>query len=53
MGLLFFGVFTPMGVLMRLGGKDFLRLRFRGGDASYWISRIEAEGPPASMRNQF
>jgi hypothetical protein len=53
MGLLFFGVFTPMGVLMRLGGKDFLRLRFRGGDASYWISRLDAEGPPASMRNQF
>jgi hypothetical protein len=53
MGLLFFAVFTPMGVLMRLGGKDFLRLKFRDGNASYWISRAEAGGAPGSMRNQF
>ena len=51
MGLLFFAVFMPMGLLMRLSGKDFLRLRFRGGDTSYWITRVGS--PPGSMRNQF
>jgi hypothetical protein len=53
MGLLFFAVFTPMGMLMRLGGKDFLRLKFRAPDASYWISRTDPANAPGSMRNQF
>lgn len=52
-GLLFFLVFTPMGLLLRLVGKDPLRLRFDRGAASYWIKR-EPPGPsPDSMRNQF
>jgi hypothetical protein len=53
MGLLFYGVFTPMGVVMRMGGKDFLRLEFRPGDNSYWLPRSDAGAPVSSMRNQF
>lgn len=53
MGLLFFGCITPMGVFMRLLGKDLLHLRFDRQATSYWISR-EPPGPaPDSMRNQF
>ena len=53
MGLLFFLVFTPMGWIMRKGGKDFLRLKFRGTDESYWIRRDESGFAAGSMRNQF
>ena len=52
LAFLFYGVVTPMGVLMRALGKDTLRLR-RSGAASYWIER-EPPGPkPDSLSNQF
>jgi hypothetical protein len=53
MSLLFFLVVTPVGLLMRLAGKDSLRRRGpRPGD-SYWIMR-EPPGPPGdSMSEQF
>jgi saxitoxin biosynthesis operon SxtJ-like protein len=53
MGLLFFLVVTPIGLLMRLARKDALRLRGpRKGD-SYWIVR-EPPGPSGeSMSEQF
>lgn len=53
LGLLFYGVLTPLGALMRLSGKDPLRLRLDRGADSYWIRR-EPPGPaPDSMTNQF
>lgn len=53
MGLLFFGVITPMALVVRLMGKDLLRLRFDPQAKSYWIPR-EPPGPaPDSMRHQF
>ena len=51
MGLLFYLTVTPMGVLMRLLGKNPLDLRRDPGAASYWRRR---EPPaPDSMRHQF
>ncbi len=53
MALLFFSTITPIGFLMRLTGKDSLRLRRDPAATSYWIAR-EPPGPPAEgMRNQF
>jgi hypothetical protein len=51
--LLFFLVFTPMGVLMRLLGKDLLRLRSEPGAASYWIERRPPGPKPDTMAQQF
>lgn len=52
MGVIFYGVVTPLGILMRWRGKDPLRLA-PGSNDSYWIHRKE-EGPTAeSMINQF
>lgn len=53
MGLLFFVVVTPVGALMRLTGKDPMRLKRDPAARSYWIVR-EPPGPaPDSMKNQF
>ncbi len=53
LGLLFFLVFTPMALIARLVGKDFLRLKRRPEAKSYWILR-EPPGPePVSMKDQF
>lgn len=39
MALLFFAVVTPIGIVMRLAGRDPLRLRFEPAEPSYWVPR--------------
>jgi len=53
MGLLFFLTITPIGLLMRLSGKDPLRLKRDGQAVSYWIKRQPPGPTPDSMRHQF
>ena len=53
MALLFFSTIVPIGMLMRLCGKDSLRLRREPEAASYWIEREPPGPPPETMRNQF
>ena len=40
LGVIFFGLFTPIAILMRLSGRDELRLKY-AQKASHWISRGE------------
>ena len=49
MGIIFFLVVTPIGLLMRLLGKDILNLKY-SNNKSYWI---EKTGPKSKMKNQF
>ena len=53
LGIMFFLVITPMGVLMRAFGKDLLRLKLDRQLASYWIERTPPGPPPESLRDQF
>ncbi len=49
MGLIFFVVVTPIGLLMRLFNKDLINLKFNKSK-SYWIEKKE---PKSKMKNQF
>jgi hypothetical protein len=49
MGVIFFLVVTPIGLLMRILKKDLLNLEFNN-DKSYWIKKSE---PKSKMKNQF
>ena len=49
MGIIFFLVVTPIGLIMRLFRKDILNLKYNK-DKSYWI---EKNGPKSKMKNQF
>tara|TARA_E500000178_G_scaffold315321_1_gene334231 strand:+ start:921 stop:1289 length:369 start_codon:yes stop_codon:yes gene_type:complete len=49
MGLIFFLVVTPIGLIMRMLRKDLLNLKFNT-NGSYWI---EKKGPKSIMKNQF
>ena len=49
MGIIFFLVVTPIGLLMRLLNKDLLNLKFNNSH-SYWIEKTE---PKSKMKNQF
>ncbi|WOB07285.1 SxtJ family membrane protein [Piscinibacter gummiphilus] len=53
LGILFYLVFTPIGLLMRLSGKDPMRLKADPNAKSYWIDREPPGPPPQSMTNQF
>ena len=48
MGIVFFVVVTPIGVVMRLMGKDLLKLKDKKN--TYWIDREDIK---SSMKNQF
>ncbi|HTA42743.1 MAG TPA: SxtJ family membrane protein [Bryobacteraceae bacterium] len=52
-GLLFFVVFAPAGLVMRLMGKDPLNLSFDKEARSYWIERHPPGPAPEEMANQF
>lgn len=51
--VLFYGVFTPLGIIMRLAGKDPLRLKLDPDARTYWIQRAPPGPPPDSLTNQF
>jgi hypothetical protein len=53
MALMFFVVIMPIGLLMRIFGKDPLRLRFDREAKSYWIPRDPPGPAPESLKNQF
>ena len=48
MGLVFFGVVTPTGLIMKIFKKDLLKLK-RSEKKSYWIERKTK----SEMKNQF
>jgi|TARA_B110000444_G_scaffold204744_1_gene197703 hypothetical protein len=49
MGIIFFFVVTPIGLLMKVFNKDLLNLKFNK-NKSYWIEKNE---PKSKMKNQF
>jgi hypothetical protein len=53
MGLLFYVVFTPMGFIIRLAGKDLLSLKRDSDAKSYWSQRQISTEVETSMKNQF
>ena len=49
MGIIFFIVVTPIGLIMRLFNKDLLNLKFNK-DKSYWLKKDKIK---SKMKNQF
>ena len=49
MGVIFFFIVTPIGIIMKIIGKDLLNLRYNNKN-TYWV---EKTGPKSKMKNQF
>ena len=49
MGIIFFLVVTPIGILMKIFKKDLLNLNYNN-NKTYWIEKSE---PKSRMKNQF
>ena len=50
MGIVFFVVITPIGLFMKMIGKDLLNDKYNNKNKSYWINREESKG---TMKQQF
>ncbi len=53
LGLMFFLIFTPVAIVLRLLGKDLLRLKLDQSASSYWLTRTDIGPAGPTMRNQF
>lgn len=53
LGAMFYLAILPMGLLLRLFGKDLLRLKLQRDAATYWIARTPPGPAPESMKQQF
>ena len=51
LGMIFFVMFTPVAFLMRVRGRDELRLKFKNKN-THWINRTET-GQIGSFKHQF
>jgi hypothetical protein len=50
MGVIYFGVFTPFGIVRRLLGRNAL---VRPQGASFWVAREPATGRRSNLQRQF
>ena len=53
MTLIYFAFFTPMGLIARRLGKDFLRVERDPAASTYWVERQYQQPTPESLRDQF
>jgi len=53
LGLVYYLVFTPMGLGLRLLGKDLLDQKWDPEKTSYWQDRLEPDYDPSQDEKQF
>jgi len=51
--VLFFAVFTPIGLIARLAGKRFLHLAVDPSAESYWVKKDASASEPETLERQF
>lgn len=52
LGILFYVIFTPMGLIARLFGKDFLNMKLDRNATTYWIEK-KVEPGERNYEHQF
>lgn len=53
LGLIFFGIFTPVGMVMRAFGRDAMTRRYEPQAPSYWVKRDPPGPADDSFRNMY
>ncbi len=53
LSLLFYLVMTPIGIYLRISGKDLLKLKRDGSEHSYWEKRPAQKKTAADYEKQF
>lgn len=50
LGLIYYGVFTPIGLVMRLGGRDTMHRRPDPAATTYWVGHRPSDDPGRYFR---
>lgn len=53
LGFIFFAIFTPTAVVMRLLGRDAMQRQWQPAAPTYWVERDPPGPPDDSFRNMF
>ncbi len=53
MAAIYYGVLTPVGLVIRISGKDLLNLRRDPAASTYWLVRHDHRPASEAMRDQF
>jgi Saxitoxin biosynthesis operon protein SxtJ len=53
LGVIYFGLFTPVALVMRAFGRDAMCRRFEPAQPSYWVRRDPPGPPDSSFRDMF
>ena len=53
LGIMFYGVFVPTGIIMRLAGRDPMTRHFDPQARTYWKERTPPGPDPSGLPNQF
>jgi hypothetical protein len=53
LGILFYLVITPVGIIMKISGKDILNITFNDKSDSYWIKRNNQNLNKESYEKQY
>lgn len=51
--ILFYLVMMPIGIILRLTGKDLLKLKISGEEKTYWEKRTITKKTPSDYEKQF
>jgi hypothetical protein len=53
LGVIFFAVFAPVGLVMRMAGRDAMKRRWEPAEPSYWVRRDPPGPADDSFRDMF
>ena len=53
LGIMFYGLFAPVGFAMRLAGRDAMKRRYDPLARTYWEERVPPGPDPSRLPNQF
>jgi hypothetical protein len=53
LGVIFYGMFTPIAWAMRRAGRDAMKRRFEPAARTYWVERDPPGPDPTGLPNQF
>ena len=53
LGVIFFGLFTPVAYVMRMAGRDAMKRRWEPALPSYWVKRDPPGPPDDSFKDMF
>jgi hypothetical protein len=53
MGIIYYLAVVPTAFVLKMRGKDLLRLKLEPGARSYWVAREPPGPPPSTMTRQY